>query len=660
MMFRTKLGSVCSLFLSLLCLVQEYIQTASGRRVRRRTFNDDDSRERRPRHIPRASRPGPSTARAVQDPPSARPRRQAARNALTLFTSINSICDEEEENTTTQAPSQTQSAPTAVSVQVDIVPVSVIENPVLVEQAVESQAAPEAIPEQSEHVLQIRADATTSNPEAPENPGDCKRPRSQRRLIVKLRSGNPPRLAAENVQSEGVEGVHEQMTDVVVTLDDTILSVTEAVTADTISAVQPEGPSQRSVRKLVVKPPVDPNFGAHEVSTSGHNDVLLIGNDHKVPLLDTVGYPPKAYTDMSHEEKCKWEWKKVNAIKCAQGSNSSDHEDELHGSSCLHNAGTSDLALQSAQNSQEAVGPAAHNALVSSVLDMCGTVDESNMMVSVENDQNEGCLPSSEFAAKTLKSVSETGVLSLEEIGDESRDYESGREIDVTSVDIRGFEGCMSHMNRTLEPVVGMRTEEGMAELDVGVRDPMDCLPETSPCQKDEELRLIEGQEEIDAQDQGQWEEQEVALHQPEASSSEEALACEANGVSFDHSDPEHGILESTAQSIPPCTDDDDDDDDDDEGDAILFQRGGSPQTGDLDEKAEATESAQEDDAECKPPLYEVLHWNRARAQKQEEESVEKGQDQDSDQVSNDCNFFCFCFVCFALAGTCFSLKERQ
>jgi hypothetical protein len=28
--------------------------------------------------------------------------------------------------------------------------------------------------------------------------------------------------------------------------------------------------------------------------------------------------------------------------------------------------------------------------------------------------------------------------------------------------------------------------------------------------------------------------------------------------------------------------------------------------------------------------------------------------------VSNDCNFFCFCFVCFALAGTCFSLKERQ
>ncbi|CAM6040557.1 unnamed protein product [Sphagnum compactum] len=251
---------------------EEYIQTASGRRVRRRTFNDDDSRERRPRHIPRASRPGPSTARAVQDPPSARPRRQAARNALTLFTSINSICDEEEENTTTQAPSQTQSAPTAVSVQVDIVPVSVIENPLLVEQAVESQAAPEAIPEQPEHVLQIREDATTSNPEAPENPGDCKRPRSQRRLIVKLRSGNPPRLAAENVQSEGVEGVHEQMTDVVVTLDDTILSVTEAVNADTISAVQPEGPSQRSVRKLVVKPPVDPNVGAHEVSTSGHND----------------------------------------------------------------------------------------------------------------------------------------------------------------------------------------------------------------------------------------------------------------------------------------------------------------------------------------------------------------------------------------------------
>jgi hypothetical protein len=540
---------------------------------------------------------------------------------------------------------------------VDIVPVSVIENPVSVEQAVESQADPEAIPEQPEHVLQIKEDATTSNTEAPENPGDCKRPRSQRRLIVKLRSGNPPRLAAENVQSEGVEGVHEQMTDVVVTLDDTILSVTEAVTADTISAVQPEGPSQRSVRKLVVKPPVDPNVGAHEVSTSGHNDVLLIGNDHKVPLLDSVGYTPKAYTDISHEEKRKWEWKKVKAIKCAQGSNSSDHEDELHGSSCLHNAGTSDPALQAAQNSQEPVGPAAHNALVSSALDMCGTVDESNMMVSVENDQNEGCLPPSDFAAKTLKSVSETGVLSLEEIGDESRDYESGRGIDVTSVDIRGFEGCMSHMNRTLEPVVGMRTEEGMAELDVVVRDPMDCLPETSPSHKDEELRLIEGQEEIDAQDQGQWEEQEVALHQPEASSSEEALACEANGVSFDHSDPEHGILESTAQSIPPCTDDDDDEEEDD---AILFQRGGSPQTGDLDEKAEATESAQEDDAECKPPLYEVLHWNRARAQKQEEESVEKGQDQDSDQVSIDCNFFCFCFVCFALAETCFSLKERQ
>ncbi|CAK9869068.1 unnamed protein product [Sphagnum jensenii] len=244
---------------------EEYIQTASGRRVRRRTFNDDDSRERRPRHIPRASRPGPSTARAVQDPPSARPRRQAARNALTLFTSINSICDEEDENTTTQAPSQTQSTPTAVSVQVDIVPVSVIENPVSVEQAVESQAAPLAIAELPEHVLQIREDATTSNPEAPENPGDCKRPRSQRRLIVKLRS-----------------------------------------------------------------------------------------NDHKVPLLDSVGYPPKAYTDMSHEEKRKWERKKVKAIKCAQGSNSSDHEDELHGSSCLHNAGTSDPALQAAQNSQEA------------------------------------------------------------------------------------------------------------------------------------------------------------------------------------------------------------------------------------------------------------------------------------------------------------------
>ncbi|CAK9221053.1 unnamed protein product [Sphagnum troendelagicum] len=79
--------------------LEEYIHTASGRRVRRQTLKDNnESSERGQRHRPsRAPRPGTSTACiTTHQASSSRPRRLAARNALNLFSSMNS--NEEAEN----------------------------------------------------------------------------------------------------------------------------------------------------------------------------------------------------------------------------------------------------------------------------------------------------------------------------------------------------------------------------------------------------------------------------------------------------------------------------------------------------------------------------------------------------------------------------------
>ncbi|CAM6028196.1 unnamed protein product [Sphagnum balticum] len=207
--------------------LEEHIHTASGRRVRRQTLKDNnESSERGQRHRPsRAPRPGSSTACiTTHQASSSRPRRLAARNALNLFSSMNSNEEAENNNPVVAASSRAaahEDGPQALDSENRLGICVTTEEPALPEQ--EANPA-EVVQHELEWGREKRTveeeEVTIRKREMVENAGECRRPRSHRRLVLKLRNGGPPRAAADGFKLEEAEVPEEQTAEATSTATD--------------------------------------------------------------------------------------------------------------------------------------------------------------------------------------------------------------------------------------------------------------------------------------------------------------------------------------------------------------------------------------------------------------------------------------------------------
>lgn len=227
-------------------MFQEAGRTASRRRVRGRICNDHESSKHRPPRSRQSKvsqnglgRAGRVNTVSSQEPTSSRPKRQAARNALTLFDSFRNLPPEEDEDDDSEE-----------------------DHKIIVSDRRSGRAEREVIAAIEEARPQLRSlrkslqedgeedddqpnfqnKTSTSQPEA-DNVGDCRRPRSQRprKIIFKFRNpsgaSNSPNIQADR-PAQGV-GVSDEPPLV-------------ASTSETPHALEQ---SQKSFRKLIIKPP---------------------------------------------------------------------------------------------------------------------------------------------------------------------------------------------------------------------------------------------------------------------------------------------------------------------------------------------------------------------------------------------------------------------
>ncbi len=381
-----------------MCVVfslQEYIHTASGRRVRRQTLKDNnESSERGQCHRPsRAPRPGTSTACiTTHQASSSRPRRLAARNALNLFSSMNSNEEAENNNPVVAAsspPPAHEDGPQALDSENRLGICVTTEEPAPPEQeANPAEVVQHELEWGREKRMVEEEEVTISKREMVENAGECRRPRSHRRLVLKLRNGGPPRAAADGFRLEEAEVPEEQTAEATSVPPE--LGSLPLKEANSLVALQLA--SQRIVRKLVVKPPsrpMDPGIQKDKLALSRETWT----NNGKAILSDSDEGFPTAYVDMSHDEKLKQEWKKA---KVGKFSNGYPNDRSTH-----HGSGSN--SLQAVQNCDET----------------CSMVQKLDRMCNSDGAQHKRTCTLA-AAASPLKSCAHNGDVLVKENGHEN------------------------------------------------------------------------------------------------------------------------------------------------------------------------------------------------------------------------------------------------
>lgn len=290
---------------------------SSGRRVRGRTSADYDTRKRRLQRGRRlkASRNGSYRAgRAVvvsdQEHVSTRPQRQAARNALNLFSSIQTPGREEDEDSAEHddkseaVDNGQETAEPSSMAAVDL------------EGQIRSlrRNSREEVEEESEQ----RVHASTSQPEV-DNLGDCRRPRSQRPRRIKIIFNRPAGPAHGSSQ---FDGLREGEASTLHPSDDKAVSLSPSR-----ENMLPEQ-VQKSHRKLIIKPPKPISQGS---GSSDEDGDTIGGHGISVPALaqeSTIRSPEIAHSTSEGivGQENHWQWKKGKETNGALGSGSSKHE----------------------------------------------------------------------------------------------------------------------------------------------------------------------------------------------------------------------------------------------------------------------------------------------------------------------------------------------
>ena len=335
-------------------MLQESGRSSSRRRVRGRTSTDYDTRKRRQqrgRHS-KASRNGSYRASRVavvsdQDHISTRPQRQAARNALNLFSSIQTPGRDEDEYSVDRE--DTAAAETVKTGQEEAGPSSMTGGELRAQLRSLRRNAREEGEEENERRNQ-RAHASTSQPEV-ENLGDCRRPRSQRPRRIKIIFNRPP--AQFDGPGEGeAKAVHPS--EPPSHSDDKPLSPSSA-----LESMQPPEQSQKAHRKLIIKPPkpISQESGStssmlercsdEEGDATRGEGMLISASNQESPVLS-----PQVARSISEEivvEEKQWQWKKGKAIKGAQASGSSKYAEAGKDSESLESFERAILSNECAQ-----------------------------------------------------------------------------------------------------------------------------------------------------------------------------------------------------------------------------------------------------------------------------------------------------------------------
>lgn len=589
--------------------VQEYIHTASGRRVRRRTFNDEDTSEHRPRRRPsRSSRSGLSNVRATQSPVPSRPQRQATRHASSLPSSYNLSQDD--------AVHDGRALPLQDSHQLVIEDGS---DPDVEEREVSSVnedaddmevPAAKMVPGvQVEPIQNVLKEATATISEATDNLVECRRPRSQRRLIVKLRSdgAGPSAMVPEGLGVDlNANGDHN--------IDGTARSTELASGAADLSKEVPtisssDVPSQHTVRKLVVKPPIRPVNKVLEPGVSqfesgiGNTDAAISGSVKSL-VVDSD-------EEFLHDEKRKWEWKKAKAAKRARGSSSPDLA-VPDGRSCRHK----DIVIPTLPSTQDrsSPGPVVHPSHVQAPdIHEQGESDD----VVLRGKETRGLsafLPGPCVGAEDLSMKK----LANGHVNKKDEDCQPAENLKVTCVENKGSEASMEYMDlpkwrqaRQAGPCTRQRTQNAHSELSKAHTE----LHTTTSLLREEHKKRSSQTEVLG----------------PDAEESEEDIEMEANEnelenegtgqLLLEESDAELALSEK-AESLPNCSEDEDG------GDSLLSLKDtrlrSREQEGSLNDNS---------DTDGPPPIKNMPFL---RAKKSEEESMdEEEEDLDSEQVSS-------------------------
>lgn len=342
-------------------LLQESGRSSLRRRVRGRTSTDNDTRKRRQqrgRHS-KVSRNGSYRASRVtvvsdQDHVSTRPQRQAARNALNLFTSIQTPGrDEDDEDSADRE--ETVAAETVNTGQDERAPSSLTGGDLRAQLRSLRKNAGEEGEEEAEQRNQ-RTHASTSQPEV-DNLGDCRRPRSQRPRRIKIIFNRPAGPLHGSTQSDGLgEGEARAVlpSEPPTHSDDKPLSPSPAS-----ESMLPLEQSQISHRKLIIKPPkpVSQESGStsriiercsDEVRDAIRGEEMLFStSNQESPVLG-----PQVARSISEEivvEEKQWQWKKGKAIKGAQASGSSKYAEAAKDSESLESFERAILSNECAQ-----------------------------------------------------------------------------------------------------------------------------------------------------------------------------------------------------------------------------------------------------------------------------------------------------------------------
>lgn len=590
------------LFISLIVnyYLQEYIHTASGRRVRRRTFNDEDTSEHRPRRRPsRSSRSGLSNVRATQSPVPSRPQRQATRHALSLPSSYNPSQDdgpalplEDSHQLVTEDGSDPDVEEREVS-------------------SVNEDADDMEVPG-AKTVLGAQVEPKNVLEEATDSIVECRRPRSQRRLIVKLRSdgAGPSAMVSEGLGVDlNANGDHD--------IDGTVRSTVLASGAADLSKEVPtisssDGPSQRIVKKLVVKPPLRPvnnvlEPGVSQFESDISNIDAAISGSVKSLVVDSD-------EEFLHDEKLKWEWKKVKAAKRARGSSSPDLA-VLDGRNCGHE-GNAIPTLRSTQY-RSSPGPVVHPSHVQAP-DIHGQGESDDVVLSGKETRGLSASLPGPCVGVEDPSMKKLANGDVNQIDEHEEDCQQAEKLKVTCVENKGSEASMEYMDlpkwrqaRQAGPCTRQRTQNAHSELSKARTE----LHRTTSSPK-EEHKKRSSQTEVLGPDV------EEAEEDVEIEANENELENEGTGqLLLEESDAELALSEK-AESLPNRSEDEDG------GNSLLSLKDtrlrSSEQEGSLDDDSDTDE----------PPPIKNMHFLRTK--KLEEESMdEEEEDLDSEQVSS-------------------------
>lgn len=511
----------------------------------------------------------------------------------------------------------------------------------------------ETVTEGQESIGVVIEHAVTNTAEVVEPLGECRRPRSQRRLIVKLRKQNegPSGGAAEGVLSEAdpLEGLEDRNTDGIATLND-VTPVERAPTPSEQLEVAPtllqvEGPSYRKIRKLVIKPPIKPVDRAIETVMAGmdseqvvaQSDTSPTGNG-KAPIMCCDEDPSTTYADMSHEEKRKWEWKKVKAAKRARGSTSPDLRASPHGTHAQNDASHS----TSSQIVQNSVGSYLTEILKPAEAPRISDTHKVNVAVSREQEKKERSVSSS-LAGVILKPCSNGAVEKigfgqsdhqlLENLVDGAQDMQQDEKLEVTCVENKGSEASMDYMElptwRQARQAAGTITRERTKNSPSGDSEDDSKALTSSPKEESRDNKLEISIEPNKQEQEHNAQEQNIQLGGSD--NEEEEVACEGNGeLSVDESEPECELSEKAAVAESSSNGSDAE-----EGrDSLLSLRGERLSARDIRD-AEVASIHESDDEDEPPPIKNLGMRGTKQPHYNEQSEEEEEEDPESEQVGH-------------------------